>query len=54
MRQVLYKILSDISQEALYIVQCVNTTYNKAHKEYGVEVFNAAVCTNNKVMEPCD
>jgi len=32
MKQVLRKILIDISQEACYIVQCVNKTYNKVHK----------------------
>jgi hypothetical protein len=54
MRQVLCKIFSDISQEARYIVQCVNKTYSKVHKESGVEVFNAAVRTSIKVMEHGD
>jgi hypothetical protein len=54
MRQVSCKILSDISQEARYIVQCVNKTYSKVHKGHGVEVFNATVRTIIKVMEHGD
>jgi hypothetical protein len=51
MRQVLCKILNDSIHEARYIVQCVNKTYSKVHKDYGVEVFNAVVLTSIKVME---
>lgn len=48
------KILSDFSQEARYIVQCLNKTYSKVHKEYGAGVFNAPFCTSIKVMEHGD
>jgi hypothetical protein len=54
MRQIWRKILSDISQEARYIVQCVNKTYSEVHKAYGVEGFIAAVRTSIKVMEHGD
>jgi len=54
MSQVLRKILSDISQEARYIVQCVNKTYSKVHQEYDAEVFIAAVRTSLKDIEHGD
>jgi len=54
MRQVLRKILSDVNQEARYIVQCVNKTYSKIHKECGMDVFIAEVRSSIKVMEHGD